>query len=262
MAVPLLCQDRQAAIPGILGGLGPMAHVQFEQRLIQRNVVRGAKGDQDHPVWLLVNGTPIPNRTDSLQGTGPDCIPGLVRYAQLLERAGANFLVVTCNTAHGVYDQVQAQLNIPWIHLMACTSDYICQVHPTVRRVGVLATDGTVQCGLYSRSLAQAGLTPMGFELTSPWQDLVMQSIYHSDWGIKTTGTQVSTKALTVLEQATNWLKTQGAEVVIAGCTELSVAFAQMPSLPLPWIDPLEVVADITLDLAWGHRSLPLWHAA
>lgn len=254
--------NRQVAIPGILGGLGPMAHVQFEQCLIQRSVDRGAKGDQDHPVWLLVNGTTIPNRTESLQGVGPDCVPGLVRYAQLLERAGASFLVVTCNTAHGVYDQVQAQLGIPWIHLMACTSGYIQQVYPTVQRVGVLATDGTVQCGLYSRSLSQAGLTPMDFGLHSPWQNQVMDAIYHPDWGIKTTGTQVSTKALTVLEQATGWLKTQGAEVVIAGCTELSVAFAQMPCLPLPWVDPLAVVADITLDLAWGCRSLPLWQAA
>ncbi|PSN10197.1 aspartate/glutamate racemase family protein [filamentous cyanobacterium CCT1] len=255
-------QDPQVAIPGILGGLGPMAHVQFEQRLIQGSAERGAQGDQDHPVWLLVNGTNIPNRTESLQGTGPDCVPWLVRYAQLLERAGANFLVVTCNTAHGVYDQVQAQLGIPWIHLMACTSDHIRQAYPAVQRVGVLATDGTVQCGLYSRSLSRVGITPIGFEINSPWQDLVMQSIYHPDWGIKTTGTQVSTKALTVLEQATSWLKTQGAEVVIAGCTELSVAFAQMPALPLPWVDPLQVVADITLDLAWGHRSLPLWQAA
>ena len=262
MTAPLPHQDRQAAMPGILGGLGPMAHVQFEQRLIQRNVERGARGDRDHPVWVLINCTTIPDRTQSLQGTGPDCIPELVRYAQLLERAGADFLVVTCNTAHGVYDQVQPQLGIPWIHLMACTSGYIRRAHPTVQRVGVLATDGTVQCGLYSQSLGQVGLTPMGFELHSPWQKQVMDAIYHPDWGIKTTGTQASTKALTVLEQATGWLKTQGADMVIAGCTELSVAFAQMPSLPLPWVDPLEVVADITLDLAWGHRPLTLWQAA
>jgi aspartate racemase len=255
-------QAQQAVIPGILGGMGPMAHVQFEQLLIQRGVERGARCDQDHPVWILVNGTTTPNRTESLQGTGPDCVPDLVRYAQLLEQAGANFLVVTCNTAHGFYDQVQAQLGIPWIHLMACTSRHIHQAYPSLQRVGVLATDGTMRCGLYRRSLAQGGLTPLEFPLKSPWQNLVMQAIYHPDWGIKTTGTQVSAKALTVLDQATVWLKNQGAEVVIAGCTELSVAFAQMPSLPLPWVDPLEVVADITLDLAWGQHPLPLWQVA
>jgi aspartate racemase len=254
--------QQQVAVPGILGGLGPMAHVQFELRLIQRNVERGARGDRDHPVWVLINCTTVPDRTASLRGTGTDCTAELLRYAGLLEQAGASFLVVTCNTAHGVYDQVQPQLEIPWIHLMACTSGHIRQALPTVQRVGVLATDGTLQCGLYHRSLRQAGLTPVSFEIDSPRQRRVMDAIYHPDWGIKTTGTQVSTKALTVLEQATGWLKTQGAEVVIAGCTELSVALPQMRSLPLPWVDPLEVVADITLDLAWGRRSLPLWQAA
>ena len=82
-----------------------------------------------------------------------------------------------------------------------------------------------------------------------------MQSIYHPKWGIKTTGAQVSKKNLQDLTHATNWLKEQGAEVVIAGCTELSVALAQIPSLPLPWIDPLKAIAEITLDLAYGHRS-------
>jgi aspartate racemase len=262
MTVPFSRVDRQVAIPGILGGLGPLAHVHFEQLLIQRSVERGARGDRDHPVWMLMNAATVPDRTQSLLGHAPDCTPELVRYARMLERAGAGFLIVPCNSAHGFYDAVQAQIELPWLHLMACTSRYLRQAHPAVQRVGVLATDGTVWCGLYSRSLAQAGLTPLGFELGSPWQGRVMDAIYHPDWGIKTTGTQVSTEALTVLEQATAWLATQGAELVIAGCTELSVAFAQMRSLPLPWVDPLAVAADLTLDLAWGYRSLPLWQAA
>lgn len=82
-----------------------------------------------------------------------------------------------------------------------------------------------------------------------------MQSIYHPEWGIKTTGAEVSEKALQALNHAAAWLKEQGADVVIAGCTELSVAFAQISSLPLPWIDPLKAIAEITLDLAYGHRS-------
>ena len=261
MTSPPPSQATQNAVPGILGGLGPLAHVQFEQRLIDQSVKRGARGDQDHPVWLLASGTSVPDRTRSLQGTGPDSRPELLRYAQWLERAGADFLVVTCNTAHAFYDHVQAQLGIHWVHMMACTSRHICQAHPSVRRAGVLATSGTLQSGLYNHSLSQVGLTPVNFGLESPHQDLVMQAIYHPEWGIKTTGTQISAQAFGALEKAAGELKIQGAEVVIAGCTELSVAFAQMSSLPLPWVDPLEAVADITLDLAWGQRSLAQWQA-
>lgn len=262
MTPPPLPRQPQVSLPGILGGLGPLAHVQFEQRLIERGRQRGARCDQDHPVWLLVNGTAIPDRTQSLQGTGPDCSTPLLHHAQWLAQAGADFLVVTCNTAHGFYHQVQPQLPIPWIHLMTCTTQHIRKAYPTVQRVGVLATDGTLQAGLYHSSLSRAGLTPISFELNSPWQNRIMQGIYHPEWGIKATGVQIADRSLTVLEQAASWLKSQGAEVIIAGCTELSVGFGQVSSLPLPWIDPLEVVADLTLDLAWGHRALALWQAA
>ena len=248
-------------IPGILGGLGPLAHVEFERRLITKNVERGACTDQDHPVWILVGANDIPNRTQSLLGQVPDCTPWLVRYGQLLERAGADFLIVTCNTTHAFYHQVQPQLQIPWLHLMHCTSQVIAEQY-NVDRVGILATDGTLQSGLYSRSLQEVGLVPIAPALASSTQRQVMQSIYHTEWGIKASGVRVSSLALDNLKQAVDWLQRQGAELVIAGCTELSVALPKIADLSLPWIDPLDVAADLTLDLSLGDRALPSLLAA
>jgi aspartate racemase len=48
-----------------------------------------------------------------------------------------------------------------------------------------------------------------------------------------------------------------GAEIILAGCTELSVGFKMIEDMVQPWIDPLEIVANVTLDLAFGYRSLP-----
>ena len=245
----------QAVLPGIIGGLGPLAHIQFEQTLLAESYLRGARCDQDHPMWILINATQIPDRTLSLKGQAPNCTPWLVSYGQILQRAGANFLVVTCNTAHAFYDTVQPLLDIPWIPLMGSTIQRIIEQYPSVEKIGLLVTDGTLQTQLYHRSLAQAELIPICPAVASPMQKRVMQSIYHPKWGIKTTGAEVSPKALQDLTHAIAWLKAQGAEVVIAGCTELSVALAQIPSLPLPWIDPLQAIAEITLDLAYGHRS-------
>ena len=245
----------QTAMPGIIGGVGPLAHIQFEQILLNRSCQRGACRDQDHPEWILMNATQIPDRTQSIQGMAPDCAPWLVKYGHRLERAGADFLIVTCNTAHAFYAAVQSQLTIPWIPLMGATSQCIREQYPPVRRVGILATDGTLQTQLYHKSLSQVGLKPVSPALSSPMQKRIMQSIYHPEWGIKTTGVQVSKKALLDLTHATHWLKDQGAEVIIAGCTELSVGLAQIPDLPLPWIDPLTAIADMTLDLAHGKRT-------
>lgn len=245
----------QAAIPGILGGLGPLAHVDFERQLIHLSAQRSGGSDQAHPVWIAVSATNIPDRTRSLAGEAESCAPWLIRYGQFLQNAGADFLVVTCNTAHGFYAAVQPQLSIPWLHLMDLTSRDITRQHPHCRRIGILATNGTVQTQLYEKSLTQAGLIPIALGLGSPLQNLVMAAIYHPQWGIKTTGDRVTPEAHRALQQAVNHLRDRGAEVIIAGCTELSVAFNRQPPAGLPWVDPLEVVAHKTLNLAWGVES-------
>lgn len=253
---------QQIAVPGIMGGMGPLAHLEFEQRLIQKNLERGNSSDQDHPVWLLVNASNIPDRTKSIVGETADCVPWLLHYGHLLERSGVDFILVTCNTAHAFYDRVQPQLNVPWIHLMEQTVQFIRVAHPQVRRVGVLATDGTLRTELYTRSLTQTGLIPIVPMLGSGVQLQIMQSIYHPNWGIKNAGIWISEQAIQALQQSIEWLQQQGAELVIAGCTELSVALTRMETVPLPWVDPLEVAASLTLDLAFGRRSLQsIWAA-
>ncbi|MEO0455325.1 MAG: amino acid racemase [Cyanobacteria bacterium P01_A01_bin.114] len=250
---------KQLKLPGILGGLGPLAHIEFEQRLLHHSSRRGARCDQEHPSWLLLSATATPDRTQDLLGAGPDCVSHLVRSARLLETMGAGFLVVTCNTAHAFYNSVQSQLGIPWLHMMDATARYIAQSFPTVRRVGVLATDGTLRSQLYTTRLTQYDLSPIMPPLGSPIQHRIMQSIYATDWGIKASGVWISDIALAELAAAVDWLANQGAELVIAGCTEISIGLTKLNQLPLNWIDPLDIMADLTLDLAYGilHSVVP-----
>ncbi|MEL6353694.1 MAG: amino acid racemase [Cyanobacteria bacterium J06627_28] len=247
--------SQQLMLPGILGGLGPLAHIEFEQRLLHHSSRRGAQCDQDHPNWLLLSASSIPDRTQALLQAGPDCELSLVRSAQLLQSMGADFLVVTCNTAHAFYEAVQSQLSIPWIHMMDVTAQNIALNFPDIHRIGVLATDGTVRSQLYKTSLSQQGLEPIIPDDASPIQRQIMQAIYAPDWGIKSGGTWVSDIALAELSAAVNWLASQGAELIIAGCTEISIGLTKLHQLPVNWIDPLDVVANLTLDLAYGVKS-------
>lgn len=249
----------QSKLPGILGGLGPLAHIEFEQRLLHHSTRRGAQSDQDHPNWIVLSAASTPDRTKSLMGTGPDCMPYLISSAHRLEAMGADFLVVTCNTAHSFHHAVQAQLNIPWLHMMDATVQYIAENFSTVQQVGVLATDGTLRSQLYTTSLVQYGFSPILPTLGSPIQKRIMASIYSSNWGIKATGASVSDMALIELIVASRWLADQGAELIIAGCTEISIGLARLSQLPINWIDPLDVMANLTLDLTCGpaltHRA-------
>ncbi|MBX2865064.1 MAG: amino acid racemase [Leptolyngbyaceae cyanobacterium MAG.088] len=243
---------QQLKLPGILGGLGPLAHIEFEQRLLHHSSRQGAQYDQEHPNWIVLSAASTPDRTKSLMGTGPDCVPYLVNSAHQLKAMGADFLVVTCNTAHSYYHTVQSQLDIPWLHMMDATVKYIAENFPKVQQVGILATDGTLRSQLYTTSLGQYGISPILPPLGSPIQQRVMESIYSHDWGIKATGAWVSDIALIELIVASRWLADQGAELIIAGCTEISIGLARLSQLPINWIDPLDVMANLTLDLTYG----------
>lgn len=247
---------RQVNTLGILGGLGPLAHIEFERRLIQASLARGAQTDQDHPVWILINASDTPDRTESLNRNPYLCARKLLQYAQTLEEAGSDFLVVTCNTAHAFYPQIQPRLGIPWLHLMDCTAQSVQGSYPGLKRMGLLATDGTLKAQLYPKSLAKFEIETIAPPLQSALQRHIMRTIYASNWGIKTTGLQIEDAVLESLRQAVRWLQLQGAEAVIAGCTELSVGLAQIQDLSLPWIDPLEVLALQSLD--WAYGGLPM----
>jgi len=246
----------QKTIPGIIGGLGPLAHTIFEQILIEQNTKRGAERDQDHPLWLLVNATNIPDRTQSLSGKADSCVPWLIKYGKFLESAGVDFIVVPCNTAHAFHEQVQSQLQIPWIHLIDCTTQFLVENYHNTNKVGILATDGTLQSQLYHNSLLNSGFTPIYFQIGSESQKLVMNTIFDPSWGIKATGSQISPAAQKHLITMVDHLALLGAEIILAGCTELSVGFKMIEDRVRPWIDPLEIVANVTLDLAFGYRSL------
>ena len=245
----------QTAIPGIIGGLGPLAHIALERRLLAESARRGATGDAGHPVWILINATDVPDRTASLADGSDGCARALVRYGRVLEAAGADFLVVACNTAHAFHRRVQAELSIPWLHLIDHTAAAIARRHPGIERVGVLATDGTLRAALYPRSLLDLGIATIAPAPGTSLQTEIMDAIYAPGWGIKASGVEIAARAQAAVRRAVHWLEQHGAELVIAGCTELSAALETLTlatNLPLPWLDPLEVAAQLTIDLAFG----------
>lgn len=252
-SAPQILTKQQLNVPGILGGLGPLAHIEFEKRLLHNSVRQGACRDQDHPDWVLISAASTPDRTQRLLNKGEDCVPSLIRSARVLEMMGADFMVVTCNTAHAFYQMVQPQINLPWLHMMDITARHIAHHYPHVRRVGILATDGTVRSRLYTNSLSLYELESISPCLNSSLQERVMSSIYAPHWGIKASGDQLSDRALAELTTTIHGLKQQGADLVIAGCTELSVGLRAMNSVPMEWIDPLDIMAEITLDFAYNN---------
>lgn len=255
MALPafLLAPD-QVFVPGILGGLGPLAHVQFEREILARGARRGARSDRDHPVWLVANATSTPDRPGALLGRGPSPAPHLAAFARGLERAGADAIFVVCHTAHAYHAEVQRTLAIPWVHLMDIVATWLRAMYPAGTGVGLLATDATLQTRLYHRALEAHGLVPVAPDIDSPAQRRVLSAIFDESIGIKATGARVADEAREHLVSAAHWCLAHGATVIVPACTEVSVGLTAEVFQAAPIVDPLTVAADTLLDVAYGRR--------
>ena len=140
---------------GVLGGLGPAATVLFMRRLVE---LTDAPRDQDHVDLLVWQHGSIPDRSAFLLGHGESPEPQLVADAVALERAGARFIAIPCNTAVVWVEQMRAAVSIEVLDTVAETVDAARRAVPGLQRLGVLATDGTLLAGTYAAAAAAAGI--------------------------------------------------------------------------------------------------------
>lgn len=249
---------------GIVGGLGPHAHITFEQELLAQ--VESAGRDQDYPPWVLSSLPGTPDRTAALLDGGTPPTPWLVESLKNLE-GRADFAAVICNTAHAFLDEARAQVTIPVLHMIRETVlGIVARVEPG-SRVGLLATDGTLASTIYPqtsramdadlhwRSLLEL---PQGRELQG---HLVMGSIFGEGHhgGLKaglTHDPQTGEAYADRLRQAVERLVDDGCAVVVLGCTELSAPM-KYGVQDLPLVDPIRLTAERCLQIAAGEAPLP-----
>ena len=157
---------------GILGGMGPQATQDFYQRILDRT---DASCDQEHLPTLIWSDTSMPDRTAAILGGDVEgCYRRLLDGARLLERGGCTALAIPCNTSHYFADRLQGDIAIPLIHMPRETVAALAA--DGKKRAGILATDGTVQTGIYQRECAARGME--GVTPPADVQKLVMSIIY------------------------------------------------------------------------------------
>ncbi len=227
-------------IIGILGGMGPEATADLFHRIIRATP---ARKDQDHPRTIIYSNSKVPDRTPAVLGVGPSPLPEMVNAARALETVGADFLIMPCNTAHYFIGELRESVGIPVLHMIELTAQRVVNELPAVKRAGLIATDGTVRSGIYNESFEEQGVTVM-----TPPEDLQlisMRAIYeHIKTGDLERGREI------VLNVATN-LVNGGAQVVICGCTEVSLVLKE-GDIAVPVVDPLQVLADTAVGVALG----------
>ncbi len=227
---------------GVLGGMGPQATNTFYQFVIDRT---DAQTDQEHVNALILSDSGMPDRTSAILSGGKAqeaVFQRLLADARLLEGAGCTCIAVPCNTSHFFLDRVQERIGIPIIHMIRETARLLAA--QGLKRPGILATDGTIQSGLY-----QAEFSAVGIEAVTPspkTQDLVMSLIYDD---VKA-GRDGDPQKFAGIHRD---LLAQGCDCGVLACTELSV-FADKHHLPPFYTDAMAVLAQRAVEAC--HRPL------
>lgn len=220
--------EREARL-GVLGGMGPQATQVFYQRILD---MTDAARDQEHLPTLILSDTKMPDRTAAiLGGDAEGCYRRLLHGAKQLESCGCTVLAVPCNTSHYFVDRLQGEVSVPFLHMVRETVRDLSGAGR--KRVGILATDGTVKTGLYQTECAAQGLE--GFVPAPEVQSVVMSIIYDE---IKR-GEKGSREKFSVLDRH---LRAAGCDGAILACTELSV-YRAYHGLPDFYLDAMDVLA-------------------
>ena len=219
---------------GILGGMGPEATVDCYARIIQNTP---AKTDQQHLRVIIDSNPKVPDRTAAITGKGPSPAAILVDGCRTLQTAGADFIIIPCVSAHFYLAEIRQQIQLPILSIYDAVADTISSDHPDIKRVGLMGTTGTISGGLFQKRLATANIkTIVPDEIR---QSRVMAAIYD----IKNSAALRSRKHITAdLVAVAQSLVSDGAQGIVAGCTEIPLALAQQ-HLSVPYFDTLTILA-------------------
>ena len=140
---------------GVLGGMGPEAGAAFFERIVRET---DAGCDQDHPPVVLYSLPQIPDRTEAILRGGRDPVPALRRGLAVLYRAGADFAVMSCISAHYFLPRLVPRSPLSILSLIDETVAAINKMKPVPGTIGLMATDGTVRSGIFARAFEAAGI--------------------------------------------------------------------------------------------------------
>ncbi|HEX3635320.1 MAG TPA: amino acid racemase [Paraburkholderia sp.] len=233
------------ALIGILGGMGPLATVDFFERVIELTSSAGASCDQEHLPLLLANLPHIPDRSKAMLKTGENPLPALLDGIDMLNRNGVELIAIPCNSAHFWFDAMREHSRAPILHIAeAC----VAAIPPGTRAAAVLATGGTLLSGLYQRILERHGIEPVvPNETTQKHIDACIQAVKAGSLDL----------AAFELQAALAEFAARGAEAAVMGCTEIPLAARRIAS-------PSMQLIDSTLELARATVSYGLargWNA-
>ena len=204
---------------GIIGGIGPESTVDYYKRLIEAFRVEGSLASPEIIIYS-VSLEEVLTLVSGRQWNGLIYLLGA--KVKALHRAGADFAVISANTPHVVFDEVQARSPIPLLSIVTATLKKTRELG--VKKVGLLGTRFTMEENFFSPPFAAHDISVV---VPAPKdQQYIHEKLMHEiELGIFTDETRQG--LLAVIERM---IDADKIEAVILGCTELPLILETSPS--------------------------------
>ena len=220
-------------ILGVIGGLGPMASAYFLHLVTD---MTKADTDQEHIEVIMHSCPQIPDRTAYiLDHTKENPFDKLAEVGKRLADYGAQIIAMPCVTAHYFQAELEEKVGVPIINAIDETSAYLKA--RGIHDAGIMATNGTVQSGIFERSLTEHGIH--AHIPSEKMQEKVMQIIY----GCVKAGKPIDED---MVQEVKADLVAQGSQVVLLGCTELSMIKRDL-KMSEDFFDVMEMLAQVAV---------------
>jgi aspartate racemase len=232
------------SVLGVLGGMGPLATVDFLRKLIDETP---AARDEEHLPVIAWSVPQIPDRPAAITGNGDSPLPALLAGIRTLEQAGAIVIAIPCNTAHYWYDDMVREGGLPIIHIADAALDELKAQSITGKTVGLIATKGTLAAGFFQQRLKAHGFDCI-VHSDAELDEIILPSIVH----VKRNELEAAGALLTI---GVEKLIARGAGGVILGCTETPVVLDRLPpALSAHCVDATRALAKACVRW-WKSRS-------
>jgi aspartate racemase len=214
---------------GLLGGMTWESTLEYYRRLNQGIKVRHGGL---HSARCLLYSFDFQELAD-LQNAGRWDELGelLAERARLLEKGGAELLLICANTMHKLAGRVRRAVGIPLVHIVEETARAIRGLG--LEKVGLLGTRITTEDGFYAESLEACGIRTL---LPTAPDRAELQRIIFEELALGRLEPASRDACLRMAQE----LAGRGAQAVVLGCTELPLLLADSPA-KIPWLDTLDI---------------------
>ena len=220
---------------GIIGGLGPETTADFYLEVVFSFF---DKNKENRPPMLMWN-VPIPNKVEEdfiTKGEGAErYLPFLIDAAQRLERGGADFIVIPCNSVHIFIEEVRKSVTIPVLSIIDETVSFLKA--EDIKEVGILSTSATIRQKLYDDKLKSSGIAIKipSDEDQSKVGDIINNLVHNRH----------AEKDKEEILKIINTLSSTGINTILLACTDLQVIIPQHKKVQI--YDTMAILAEATV---------------